>query len=124
MEAAEGNYFVYADQGKISQVIGNIIDNALKYTPAGSIKVSLSSADGRVKITVADTGVGLEAEDISRLFEKFIRADGAGNVNYSGTGLGLYVAKQMVEAHQGKIWMESPGKNKGSTFFVELPTKI
>lgn len=122
-EAAEGDYFFHADEGKIGQVIGNIIDNALKYTPSGSIKVSLSSVDGRIKIIVSDTGVGLEAEDISKLFEKFIRVDGAGNVNYSGTGLGLYVAKQMVEAHKGKIWVESPGKNKGSTFFVELPIK-
>ena len=119
--AGEGNYIVTADAGKLSQIISNIIDNAAKYTPTGAIHVSMESLDSTLRLVVQDTGVGIPAETIPKLFEKFVRADDAGKVNYSGTGLGLYVAKQMVEAHRGKIWAESDGVGKGSRFIVELP---
>jgi len=121
--AGEGNYMVNADIGKLSQIISNIIDNAAKYTPAGAIHVSMEEHDSLVRLIVRDTGVGIPAETIPKLFEKFVRADDAGKVNYSGTGLGLFVAKQMVEAHKGTIWAESEGAGKGSSFFVELPAK-
>ena len=84
----------------------------------------MESSDLSVRLIVQDTGVGISNETLPRLFEKFVRADDAGKVNYSGTGLGLYVAKQMVEAHKGKIWAESAGVGKGSTFIVELPAKV
>jgi len=119
--AGEGSYMVNADTGKLSQIISNIIDNAAKYTPTGAIHVSMEEGDSVVRLIIRDTGVGIPAETIPKLFEKFVRADDAGKVNYSGTGLGLYVAKQMVEAHKGKIWAESEGAGKGSSFFVELP---
>lgn len=121
--AGEGNFLIAADVGKISQVISNLVDNAMKYTNQGSISVSLASDEGTVRLSIKDTGVGIPAETVPKLFEKFVRADDAGKVNYSGTGLGLYVAKQMVEAHGGKIWAESEGVGKGSTFTVELPAK-
>lgn len=121
--AGEGNYMVNADMGKLSQIISNIIDNAVKYTPAGAIHVSMEQSGPTVRLIIRDTGVGIPAETLPKLFEKFVRADDAGKVNYSGTGLGLYVAKQMVEAHKGKIWAESAGSGKGSSFFVELPAK-
>lgn len=118
-------YKVYADQGKISQVISNLIDNSVKYTKQGSIAVKVSGVtnkDGKkcVRVTVKDTGVGVASETMPHLFQKFSRAEDASKTNIIGTGLGLYVAKQIMDAHQGKIWAESEGKGHGSTFFVEL----
>ena len=124
--AGPGDYFVNADQGKIKQVIGNLIDNAIKYTPKGSIKVALSryslsdGTSGRVRVTVSDTGVGIDKEVIPQLFAKFTRDKDAFKTNVSGTGLGLYLAKQMIQAHHGKIWAESDGRGKGSRFIIEL----
>jgi signal transduction histidine kinase len=114
---------VNADQGKIKQVIGNIIDNAIKYTETGGIKVQLEHKDKKVLIKVSDSGIGIEPSEITKLFSMFTRAADAHKTNVSGTGLGLYVAKQMVEAQKGRVWVESPGKGKGSTFFIELPLK-
>ncbi len=119
-KADKGNHTVYADAGKISQVIGNIIDNAIKYTPEGSIDITLTGQNGTILLAVKDSGVGIPKETLPKLFEKFIRADDAGKTNISGTGLGLYVAKQIVEAHRGRIWAESDGKGHGSTFFIEF----
>ncbi|HBB65350.1 MAG TPA: hypothetical protein DCZ84_01765 [Candidatus Vogelbacteria bacterium] len=121
--AEGGKYTINADPGKINQVISNLIDNAIKYTPAGAVDVTVNDGKGVVRLAVKDSGVGIPAEVMSKLFEKFVRADDAGKINYAGTGLGLYVAKQMVEAHKGKIWAESEGAGKGSTFIVELPAK-
>ncbi len=123
MEAQEGNYMVNADQGKIKQIIGNIIDNSIKYTPSGWMKaiVSINSSAKTVRLALQDSGVGISKETIAQLFQKFTRAQDASKVNIMGTGLGLYVAKLMMEAQNGKIWVESEGKGKGSTFFIELP---
>jgi len=112
---------VNADIGKIKQVIANLVDNSIKYTPSGNVTVKATMFEGKARVTVSDTGVGLAKEDIGDLFNKFIRARGANKINTSGTGLGLYVAKQMIEAHKGKIWAESEGKSKGSRFIFELP---
>jgi signal transduction histidine kinase len=111
---------VNGDQGKLSQVVSNLIDNAVKYTPKGSVGVSLRRESGKVRLEIKDTGVGMEPHTIEHLFQKFTRADDAGKVNLTGTGLGLYVAKQIVEAHNGKIWVESAGPGQGSTFIVEI----
>ena len=118
-----GECRVHADKGKIKQVIENLVDNAIKYTRHGSVRVSVTK-DMRartVHLAVSDTGVGIPAEARGQLFGKFSRAKNANSANVSGTGLGLYVAKQLVEAHKGKIWVESTGEGKGSTFFIELP---
>jgi len=118
-------YTVYADQGKVSQVISNLIDNSVKYTKQGSLKVKVAgvtNSEGKkaVRFTVTDTGVGIDPKTMPHLFQKFSRADDASKTNIIGTGLGLYVAKQIMDAHQGKIWAESAGKDQGSTFLVEL----
>ena len=120
-----GSHLIRGDSGKLTQVVSNIIDNAVKYTPTGSISVAVKEVKGtdgkkHVRVEVKDTGVGIEASTLPKLFEKFIRADDAGKTNITGTGLGLYVAKQIMEGHQGKIWAESAGKGKGSTFIVEV----
>lgn len=112
---------IKADLGKIKQIFTNLVDNAIKYTEKGSITVSVLLDSNVVRFSVKDTGVGLSKEDANKLFSKFSRAKGANKVNVQGTGLGLYVAKQMVEAHKGKIWVESEGAGLGSTFIVELP---
>lgn len=115
------NYMVNADIGKIKQVIGNLIDNSIKYTPHGGIHVWLArNSAKKVLITISDTGVGIKPEVLPRLFEKFTRAPDASKTNIMGTGLGLYVAKKMIEAHDGKVWAESAGPGKGSSFFIEL----
>lgn len=116
-----GDYMLEADQGKIKQVIGNLIDNSIKYTPKGGIHVWLKRKEAdKLLITISDTGVGIDPVVLPRLFEKFTRAPDASKTNILGTGLGLYVAKKMVEAHNGRIWVESSGEGKGSTFFIEL----
>jgi signal transduction histidine kinase len=120
-------FMINADMGKIKQVIGNFIDNSIKYTPKGAIHVWLSKTNvgnptqkAKALITISDTGVGIAPEVLPKLFEKFTRAPDASKTNILGTGLGLYVAKKMVEAHHGRVWAESAGQNKGSSFFIEL----
>lgn len=110
-----------ADIGKIKQVITNLVDNAIKYTEKGSVAVAVEHTDTKAVITISDTGVGIDPEEIGGLFEKFKRARGANQVNTTGTGLGLYVAKQLIEGHNGSIRIESEGKGKGSRFVIELP---
>jgi len=113
-------FMINADLGKIKQVFSNLIDNSIKYTTTGSVTVSVSKRADMIQFKVSDTGVGISKKTLERLFDKFVRARNAHKINVSGTGLGLYVAKQMIEAHGGKIWAESDGEGKGSTFFVEL----
>lgn len=114
---------IKGDMGKLRQVLLNLVDNAIKYTPKGSITVTVRSdaAAKSVRVEVADTGVGIPPNILPTLFGKFIRAANANEVNVMGTGLGLYVAKQFVEAHGGRVWAESEGQNKGSTFIAEFP---
>lgn len=120
-EPGEGDMTVYADIGKVKQIIGNLVDNAIKYTPSGGMTLSLAEKPGVIQLILADTGIGISSEDIPKLFNKFTRAKDANKQNVIGTGLGLYVAKQMIEAQHGSIWLESEGLGKGSRFYVELP---
>lgn len=112
--------FVKADQGKLKQIISNLIDNAIKYTPKGYVELDLQEKSGKVLISIKDTGIGMSKETKKKLFQKFSRSEKAGLVNVYGSGLGLYVAKVMTEAQEARIWVESDGENKGSTFFVEF----
>ena len=112
---------VTIDQEKIRQVVMNIIDNSVKYTAKGTVTVSLKQVENNIEFCVADTGMGIEPDDMPRLFQKFQRGTGTFLVHTEGTGLGLYVAREMIEQHKGKIWAESKGKNKGSKFIFTLP---
>ena len=114
------SYMISADPDKFKQVIMNVIDNSVKYTKQGLVDLSLEKKDGRVLFKVSDTGIGMNPEIIPKLFDKFTRADNANEANIRGTGLGLYVAKQIVIAHDGRIWAESKGEGQGSQFYVEL----
>lgn len=122
VEVAEGTSGeINADKDKIKQVIGNLIDNAIKYTVHGGIKILISSDDSKVKVAIKDTGVGIDPKEMDKLFSKFSRTKDANKTNVIGTGLGLYIAKKMTEAHHGNIKVESDGVGKGSTFTIELP---
>ena len=118
----EANYRITADRDKLKQVIANLIDNSIKYTPSGWVKVNLAMDKVRhlFVLTVKDSGIGVSAETIPLLFQKFGRAHNANKVNIKGTGLGLFVAKEIITAHHGTIRVESPGEGKGSTFIVEI----
>lgn len=111
---------VNADQMKLHQVIQNLIDNAIKYTETGFVKVVIKDQENHVLLSVADSGRGISPEIKDRLFGQFIR-DKEGTDKIQGTGLGLYIAKEIITAHQGKIWAESEGAGKGSMFCIELP---
>jgi signal transduction histidine kinase len=121
-------YMVSADKDKFKQIIANLVDNALKYTPAGCIDISLikigKGTERKIQFSVKDNGIGIAPEVMPKLFAKFSRAENGTRQNIHGTGLGLFVAKQIIDAHHGKIWAESMGEGKGSTFFVELEEVI
>jgi signal transduction histidine kinase len=114
---------VHADIGKVRQVIMNLIDNSMKYTPNGTITVVAHDDVKKKKmyVTIQDTGVGMSKETQSEVFEKFVRAKNANNVNVTGTGLGLFVAKKMVDDMGGKVTAESEGEGLGSAFTIEFP---
>ena len=120
------HFDVKADRDKLKQVIANLIDNSLKYTPSGSIEVALTKNNEIHKIifSVKDTGVGIAPEVMPKLFAKFVRAGNANKQNIYGTGLGLFVVKEIVTAHKGRVWAESKGEGKGSTFYMEIDTAI
>lgn len=115
---------VEADSVKIRQVFANYVDNALKYTEKGTVKITITKSEDGKKIVVGvkDSGMGIPPEIMKTLFKKFERGEG-GKVNAGGSGLGLYLAKEIVTAHKGRTWAESEGRGKGSTFFVELNLK-
>ena len=113
----------WADADKIRQVVVNFIDNAIKYTAAGGVNVLLKLENDYLVYQVSDTGVGMGPEEKARLFKKFERGEGGRLMYTGGTGLGLYVAKLMTEAHHGEISGASEGKDKGSTFGIKIPTE-
>ncbi len=122
-DAKPDNYVANVDVDKIKQVFMNFIDNSVKYTPTGKIEVVLERKGDKILFKVSDTGIGMSEKTIQSLFLKFTRAYNANKTNIHGTGLGLYVAKQIVDAHGGKVWAESKGEGKGSVFYVELAGK-
>jgi signal transduction histidine kinase len=112
---------VRIDREKIRQVIMNLIDNAIKYTEKGEVEIELKLIKNKIFFSVSDSGMGIEKGDMLNLFKKFSRGQGTSVIHTEGTGLGLYVARQMIENHKGKIWAESEGKGKGAKFIFELP---
>jgi signal transduction histidine kinase len=112
---------VFADAERLHQVLFNLLDNAVRFTPEGGrVRVTASGHNGSVDVAVSDTGPGIDAEHLPRLFERFYRVDTARSRDEGGTGIGLAIARSVVEAHGGRIWAESePGT--GSTFTFELP---
>ncbi len=114
----EGLPMILADVDRLGQVVTNVVHNAIKYTPEGGrVRVSASPAEGRVIVSVADTGQGIAREALPRIFERFYRADPSRTGR--GTGLGLAIAKHIVQAHGGEIWAEST-EGQGSTFYFSV----
>lgn len=123
LEKEEAMSEVLADQDSIKEVLINLIGNSLKFTPkGGNITINIAKNDGKVETSVKDNGIGIEKEDMEKLFQKFglIQGSYATNQKAQGTGLGLYICKQIVTMHGGKIWANSDGKNQGSTFTFTL----
>ncbi|MCP1146599.1 cell wall metabolism sensor histidine kinase WalK [Lysinibacillus endophyticus] len=118
------SYFVEIDTDKLTQVIDNIISNALKYSPdGGNIRFGCTVQDNMLKVMISDDGMGIPKENVNRIFERFYRVDRARSRAMGGTGLGLAIAKDMIEAHGGKIWAESE-EGVGTTIFFTLPFEL
>jgi signal transduction histidine kinase len=116
---------VKADRAKLRRILLNLLSNALKFTAKGGrveVRADLLEADGRVRISVSDTGVGIAAEDVARLFDKYEQTRSRATRGEKGTGLGLYITKQLVELHGSEIDVKSE-LGKGSTFSFTLPVQ-
>ena len=119
----ESSYQMTGDKTQINDhVLRNLIDNAINYTQSGSITVSLKKENGKIRFAVKDTGIGITEEDKRRLFTEGGHGRDSQKVNVHSTGYGLYIAKNVVEAHGGTVRAESEGEGKGSAFIVEFPT--
>ena len=114
---------VFVDSEKIRNAILNLVDNSIRYTEKGNITVSTAQKNNKLLLTVQDTGAGMTKEELGKLFESFSRGRAGVKFSTEGAGLGLYIAKQFVQMHKGKIWAESPGRGQGSTFHIELPLR-
>ena len=118
------DYICYGDSLRISQILINLVGNAIKFTAKGSIKIDIARVDENiVRFTVKDTGIGISAQEQHKLFQSFSQADGSTTRKYGGTGLGLSISKQLVELMNGKIWIESK-PDVGSNFIFEIELKI
>jgi len=117
-------FTVSADEEKLRQTFLNLLDNAIKYTLKGHIEIKIveDSRPGYIRISIKDTGIGISPDEQKKLFEQFVRGKGGSHVSASGSGIGLYIAKKIVDDHHGHIWAESEGPGKGSTFIVTLPS--
>ncbi len=112
---------IWADPLKTEDVVTNLIDNALKYTEKGSVTVTLASIPGFVECRVTDTGIGIDPKEAAQIFKRYTRGDRAAVHHAGGLGMGLYIGERIVTAHGGKIWAESEGKDRGSSFCFTLP---
>jgi len=121
-ELPEGLPRVYGSATRLQQVLTNLVNNAINYTTQGTITVRVTENNSDIKVEVMDTGIGIPAEDLPRIFDDFFRAS---NVEAKGTGLGLSITRRIIEAHGGKIWVESPypGSDTGTRFTFTLPKK-
>jgi signal transduction histidine kinase len=111
------------DERRLSQVLLNLVGNAIKFTDKGQVKIRAAIADGSFTVAVSDTGPGIAASDQARIFEEFQQADTSSTKHKGGTGLGLAIAKRIIEMHGGKLWVEST-LGSGSTFFFQLPVRV
>jgi signal transduction histidine kinase len=116
-----GNYHALGDAFWLKEAVNNLLENSIKYTKKGSIDTNLEAKDGKILLTVKDTGVGITEEDKKNLFTEGGRGKDSVKVNVDSTGYGLYSVKLIVEAHKGRVWAKSEGAEKGSQFYIELP---
>ena len=122
MKIPTGRMPIRADHLRLCQAIVNLLNNAVKFTPnGGDITISVQENNGEIQVAVHDTGIGIDRKDLGRVFEPFAAIEKP--TYYKGTGLGLSLTKRLIEAHGGKIWASSPGKDQGATFTFVLPKK-
>lgn len=115
---------INADDKRTKEVLSNLLNNAIKFSNGHHIvKIKAEKINGKIRISVSDNGIGLSKQDILKLFKKFSRIETKATKDIAGTGLGLFLCKQIIDKMRGKIWAESEGRGKGSTFWFELPTK-
>ncbi|WP_188455433.1 cell wall metabolism sensor histidine kinase WalK [Virgibacillus oceani] len=120
-ELPKGQFYVWMDKDKMTQVLDNVISNAIKYSPeGGAIRFKIEKQKHQLLVSIADEGIGITYEKVDKIFERFYRADKARTRKLGGTGLGLAIARELVEAHHGKIWAKSK-VGKGTTIFFTLP---
>jgi signal transduction histidine kinase len=118
---ARGLPQVAADPDKLRQILTNLIDNGIKYSPdGGRVEIEIGRSGGRVRFRVTDEGLGIPPAEQDRIFEKFFRLDPNLTRGVGGTGLGLYISRELVTRMNGRIWVDSDGRT-GSSFFLELP---
>ena len=113
-------FYANIDPDHFREVVSNLIENAIKYTPSGEVVVNITGNDKQISISVKDSGIGIPAEDIPHLFQKFYRVDNSDTREIGGTGLGLYLSRRLAEAMSGNLRVESKYK-EGSTFYLEIP---
>jgi signal transduction histidine kinase len=112
---------INGDRDRLEQVLGNLLENAVKYSPDGSdITVTVEDKGDTLLTAVCDRGIGIPADELNQVFERFHRGRQVSSTNYGGLGLGLYITKQIVERHGGSIWVESR-EGQGTTFYFSLP---
>jgi signal transduction histidine kinase len=112
----------FGDEQRLTQVLLNLVGNAIKFTDTGEVRIAAKTVDGHFAVSVTDTGPGIPPEELKRVFEQFHQVDNSNTKKKGGTGLGLAIAKQIVEMHGGQVWVESePGK--GATFQMRLPVR-
>ena len=121
-EVAKGLPYGLGDEQRLTQVLLNLVGNAIKFTDAGEVCIAAGAANGHFTVSVRDTGPGIPAEECERIFEKFRQVDSSNTRAKGGTGLGLAIAREIVEMHGGRIWVEST-LGQGSTFRMELPVR-
>lgn len=121
-EILDSKVSVQGDRDRLEQVLGNLLENAVKYSPEGTgVDVRVTHEDGRVVTSIMDRGIGIPHDEMTQVFERFHRGRQVSSTNYGGLGLGLYISKQIVERHNGTIWVESR-EGQGTTFHFALPT--
>ena len=119
------NLIIYSDKQRINQILINVIGNAIKYTPPnGRIIIKTEIKNNSIILSVRDNGIGFTADEKKIIFKQFGKIERYGqgwDVGIEGTGLGLYISKELIALHEGRIWVESEGRDKGSTFFFSIP---
>jgi signal transduction histidine kinase len=113
----------YGDERRLTQVLLNLVGNAIKFTDAGEVTIKAAEAGGVYTLSVHDTGPGIDPGDQVKIFEEFQQADSSATKKKSGTGLGLSIARRIIEMHGGRIWVEST-VGQGATFFVTIPVTV
>lgn len=122
LDGVSENVKIKGDESKLHEVFMNLLDNAIKYSPKGAVKIKIFESADKAIVSLSDNGIGIEKNEFSKLFSKFGRTETSQKLRPDGMGIGLYFVKRVVEDHKGRVWFESEGAGHGSTFFVELPS--